>query len=880
MSGVDPLRVMYPNIPAHEWTRGACGIGFLANNDGVATRDVVRQAIDAIGCLTHRGAETRRDSGDPGTSDGAGILFSIHAPFFADVFGVELPEDPHPFGLGMFFTSTDATLAAETKELVVQSLERLHLPVLGWRELPVARDILGARALETCPIVAQVLVRRPEDMDVDAFEARLFRARKRIERRAEARRLGLHIPSFSAHSVVYKGLFRATQVREFYHADLGDERFMASVAVYHQRYATNTLPDWALAQPFRRLCHNGEINTLLGNRTWTGARERSLSSSRRRRLSPILGEETNSDSAQLDRLMEAITRSGVSPVQAMLSLVPEAHEAVTEMHEDLRAWYRLQQATREPWDGPAGLIYYDGKWLIAHLDRNGLRPLFVQETGGSGGPRQVIVASEQGVTEWPSGDVIYTGQLGPGELLALDMESGRCYHDKEIKAELVGLVSDWQSQAERHITAGGTDPYRRPALDAETFTRIQIAAGTTQDDLTYFVLPMVRENKEAVWSMGDDSQLTPFIGRPRMLEDHLRQRFAQVTNPPIDPYREGLVFSTRVYLGKLDNFFGGPVSGHSIELDSPVLSGPRFSWITRQDAIEHLNVRFPVNDPDGPVASFERALSALEDSALSAVYAGARVLVLSDRIPRGQYTASNGKSNGAALNGSSLGSVVSDPRVLIPAVDEEHAAIPMLLAVSRVHRRLLDAGIRTQVGLVVDTASAWHEHHVACQLGFGADAVHPWMALEWAWRLSETEEECADDTHGERFRKVLHKGVVKVMSKMGICAVTSYTGAGLFEVLGLDADVVARFFSGAAHWGSGVSLENLIEDVVASHQTAFGDLLAGELVTAGGAAVHVEEKAVTKDRRAPSLSDQGFVRYRKGGIPRAFEPKVFSTLPK
>src|SRR5581483_10255039 len=359
----------------------------------------------------------------------------------------------------------------------------------------VAREILGARARETCPVVAQVLVRRPETMSVSAFEAKLFRVRKRIERRAKRGGLNLHIPSFSAHSVVYKGLFRATQIGEFYHADLGSERFHAAVAVYHQRYATNTLPDWALAQPFRRLCHNGEINTVLGNRTWTSARERALPPSLRRRLAPMLVE--GSDSAQLDRLVETITLTGVNPIQAILGLVPEAHESVPEMHEELRAWYRIQQATYEPWDGPAGLIYYDGRWLIAHLDRNGLRPLFVQETGGIGGPRQVITASEQGVTEWPGEDVIYTGQLGPGEMLALDMQSGRCYHDKEIKAELIALTSDWKGQADRHILVGGTDPCKRPALDHESFTRIQIAAGVTQDDLTYFVGPMVRENKEA-----------------------------------------------------------------------------------------------------------------------------------------------------------------------------------------------------------------------------------------------------------------------------------------------------------------------------------------------------------------------------------------------
>ncbi|HEY8284838.1 MAG TPA: glutamate synthase-related protein [Chloroflexota bacterium] len=887
MSGIDRLSALYPSIPNHEWARGACGIGFLANNDGIPTRDVVRQAIDAHGCLTHRGAETRRDATDTGTSDGAGILFNLYAPFFSEVFGAPFrPGDVNPFGVGMFFFPTDPAARHEAISIIDRALARLSLPVLGWRELPVARDILGARARETCPVVAQVLVKRPESLDVGAFERKLFRVRKRIERDTAARRITLHIPSFSTHSVVYKGLFRASQVREFYHADLGSDRFLASVAVYHQRYATNTLPDWALAQPFRRLCHNGEINTLLGNRTWTEARERALSPGTRRRLSPILGYGHSSDSAQLDRLVEAITAAGVSPVQALLGLVPEAHGAAPEMHEDLKAWYRLQEAMREPWDGPAGLVYYDGRWLIAHLDRNGLRPLFVQETGATGGPRQVIVASEQGVTEWPSEDVIYTGQLGPGDLLALDMSTGRCYHDKEIKAELIGLRSDWRDQAERHIVVGGTDPCRRPALDADAFTRVQIAAGVTQDDLTYFMLPMVRDHKEAVWSMGDDTQLTPFVQRSRMLEDHLRQRFAQVTNPPIDPYREALVFSTKVYLGKLDGYFGEPVGGQTIELDSPVLSGPRFSWITRQDSVEQLSVRFAVDDSAGPTASFERALTNLEESALAAARDGARVLILTDRIPRGQIAGTNG--NGHTKTPGPI-TPVSDPRVLTTAVDTEHAAMPMLLAAGRVHRRLIESGLRTRVGLVVDTASAWHEHHLACLLGFGVDAVHPWMALEWAWRLSETDPTCGPpDAQGENLRKVLHKGVIKVMSKMGICALSSYTGAGLFEILGLDADVASRFFAGAAHWGSGISLEDLIEDVVALHSTAFGDLRARASAIGGSRAVATvvgeggggARAKVGKESSGPMLADQGFVRFRKGGIPRAYDPKVFATLPK
>ncbi|HEY4003309.1 MAG TPA: glutamate synthase large subunit [Candidatus Xenobia bacterium] len=806
---------LFPNIPPHEWLRGACGIGFLANYDGRATRDVVRQALEAHGCLTHRGAETRRDDQDAGTSDGAGILFSLYPPFFAEAFGVPLPSYAHPFGLGMFFLPTGADRA-----FILRTIERFGVKILGWREVPVRRAVLGARAFETCPDIAQVLMARPLEVDPDVFEQRLYRIRKALERR----RPSLHIPSFSVYTVVYKGLFRATQVAEFY-PDLAEETFQAAVAVYHQRYATNTLPDWSLAQPLRRLCHNGEINTLLGNRAWTRARERALPPKEARRLRPLLGE--GSDSSQLDRLVEALTMSGMSPVEAVLAVVPEAYESVPEMHQNMRAWYRLQQATREPWDGPAGLVFFDGRWVIAHLDRNGLRPLFVQETGGQQHSRQVIVASEQGVTEWPGEDVVYTSQLGPGEMVAMDLKTGRCYHDKEIKAE-IALRCDWPALAEQHIMSGGTDPYQRPSLDEEAFCRLQMAAGVTQDDLTYFVLPMVRDGKEAVWSMGDDTQLTPYLDRPRQLEDHLRQRFAQVTNPPIDPYRETLVFSTSVFLGKLDGYFTGVPSGHSIQLDSPILSGPRFAWVARQMDVVPLCIRFNATAGD-PVAAFRSALASLQSTALAAVRNGARILILSDRRP-------------GSLEGT-----------LEPGFDTDHTAMPMLLVLSRLHQLLLEAGLRTRVGLVTDTAAAWHEHHLACQLGFGADAVHPWMALEWAARLNP------DDAEGERFRKVLHRGVVKVMSKMGVCAISAYTGARLFEVLGLNDEVVDEFFPGVAHWGAGVSLGDLVGTLVQQHQGAY----AREPVAVG-----------------PALVDHGFVRYRKGGIPRAFNPTVFSQLPK
>src|SRR5579885_876490 len=816
VAATDPLRALYPNIPSHEWDRGACGVGLIANMNLRPTRDLVREALDALGCLTHRGGRSQTDAQDPGTSDGAGLLVDIVPEFYVEAFGLlgfdgDRVGAAAPFGVGMLFLPHDCSGRA----LITAETRKSGLRVLGWRDVPVELEVLGRRARQTMPLITQMLIERPDGVEPARFEQLLYRLRRRIERRAARDGVDLTVASLSAQTVVYKGLVNATALGDFYAADLGHPDFVASVAMYHQRYATNTLPDWALAQPFHRLCHNGEINTLLGNRGWVQARERALPPHERRLLTPLLGN--GSDSAQLDRLVEALTLRGVPPVQAVLGLVPEAHAAVPEMHPQLRAWYRLQGALREPWDGPAALLYLDEHWAIAHLDRNGLRPLFLEETGGNGHPPQLVVSSEQGVTAHQHDDIIYTHQMAPGEIVAFDRHTGRGYHDTEVKAELIALTEDWQSQLEHHVWSAGISPVSPAPPDAQGFLRRQIAAGVTLDDLTYFMLPMVRKGKEAVWSMGDDTQLTPFVSRPRLFADHLRQRFAQVTNPPIDPYREGAVFDTTVYLGRLEGFFGGPIGGHTVALEAPILSAERYTWVRGQSGSRCLSTSFPVA---GGAAAAHDALSALEREAVAAARAGAGCLILSDA----------------------------------DGVDEDHASLPMPLAAGAVHQALSRAGLRARVGLVVETAQAWHEHHLAVLLGLGTDAVYPWMALRWAEQLASDDEESSPDPGGERLRRVLLTGVTQVMSKMGICAAASYIGSQLFDALGLEEEVTARCCPGVGRWGRGVGLDDLIEDVLGFHQAAW----AAE----------------------PALADAGFVRYRKGGIPRAFEPRVFAGLPK
>ena len=833
MAATDPLRALYPGVPSHEWDRGACGVGLIANMDGRATPGLVDEALYALACLSHRGAASHVDAADKGTSDGVGILLDLYPPSLAALFEREPPRDgdANPYGLGMFFLPPDHAECA--KGLIQRALTRLGLPVLTWRDVPVTPEILGARARATMPHIAQALVGRPNEISVERFERLLFHARRGIERRAARDGLDLTVASLSARTVVYKGLVPSTGLGAFY-PDLPRRDLRASVAMYHQRYATNTLPDWTLAQPFQRLCHNGEINTLLGNRGWLDARERALSSSARRRLGPLIRE--GSDSAQLDRVVEALALSGVPPVQALLSLVPEAYRATREMHPQLEAWYALHGALREAWDGPAALLYCDERWAIAHLDRNGLRPLFVEETRGNGHPAQLAVASEQGVTPHRHDDIIYTDQLGPGEIVALDRHTGRCYHDKEIKAELIALTRDWQELRERHVVHAGVAPFAAGTAPApERFLRHQLAAGVTLDDLTYFMLPMVRKGKEAVWSMGDDTQLTPFVARPRTFADHLRQRFAQVTNPPIDPYREGAVFDTTTYLGRLDGFFDGRVAGRAVALESPILSAGTFAWVSTRPGVRRLSTTFAVAaDEAASVANARRALAALERAVVDAVRANKTeepvVLVLGDR-------------DGAPLTPDGG-----------RGVDRNHAALPTALTIGVAHQALIKAGLRTRAGLVADGADCWHEHHAAVLLGLGADAVHPWMALQWAEAVASEDEESHEDPGGERLRRVLRTGVVKVMSKMGICTVASYVGSQLFEALGLEEEVVARCCPGVGRWGAGVDFAALVADVLGFHHAAWGP--------------------------DAKLAEQGFVRFRKGGLPHAFDPPVFSRLPK
>jgi glutamate synthase domain-containing protein 2/glutamate synthase domain-containing protein 1/glutamate synthase domain-containing protein 3 len=818
-------------IAPEAWQKGACGIGVLARLDGQPSRRILEDAIVAHGCLTHRGAETHRSPDDPGTSDGAGMMFLYNRNgalqgFLSQVFDQPIPYgDPCPWAVAQFFNSPDPERAETMQRIVERACDEYSLIILGWRDVPCREDILGHLARETMPRIQQLLIENPDRgrptarrPHPDRFAIILYRIRRQIEQ--EAKRLGIHefhVCSMSPYTVVYKGLFRASQIGDFYQADLGHPDFQVAAVMYHQRYATNTPWFWSNAQPFSLIGHNGEINTLSGNRNWTRARLASLRGRRARLFADLLTD--GSDSYQLNAVLEAITHCGVDPISALLGLIPEAWESRLGMADGLRAWYRLQHALREPWDGPAGLIYLDGRYAIAHEDRNGYRPLRYVETKDG----LFHLSSEIGALEIAAAEITNSIQLGPGEIVALDLDEGRIYPDIELKSSLGGRRK-WVAIAEQRIIPAGTDPYPRPSLDPDRFTRLLIAFGANSDEREYFVLPMLRTGKEATFSMGDDTPIAPLVvERPRSLTRYARRRHAQVTNPSVDPHNEAYVFSTRVTLGKLYGYFApeSTLWEHDtrvIELEDPVLSGPRFAWLCNQERIATLSVTYPADE--GTVGARVR-LEELKREACEAAEQGCRVIILTDRD-----------------------------------VDAERARVDMLLAVSGVHQALNRAGVRPQVGLVADTGMARLEHDIACLIGCGADAVHPWLALEWVQRLCEESDELKNDPDGERYRHTLVHGLKRIMATLGICVASSYNAAQLFDMIGLDKAVMEEFFPDMTSFGEGVSLDDLLGDVLAMHHEAFDPV------------------------ETPELTEHGYVRYRRGKERHANSPEVFVPLTR
>jgi glutamate synthase domain-containing protein 2/glutamate synthase domain-containing protein 1/glutamate synthase domain-containing protein 3 len=809
--------------------RDACGVGLVVDRSGGQGRRVLPLALTALERLAHRGAV----DADGRTGDGAGVSTQIPHALLEDEFaqrGERLPERGL-FATGLLFLPRGREERRLCRKTVAQVLASRGLPLLAWRKPPLLARVLGEKARGSCPAILQLFVGRPDGLSGEEFERRLYLARKEMEGRLKSLVPDrFSVVSLSHRTLVYKALVRGVDLAAFYR-DLENPLYETAFALFHQRYSTNTSPSWALAQPFRLLAHNGEINTIAGNRARMRAREASFAAAGERarlELLPLI-EERTSDSGNLDNAAELLVRSGRSLSHAMTMLLPPAWENDYELEPDVRAFYEYHSGLMEPWDGPALVVFSDGRVAGAAMDRNGLRPARTVETRDG----LFLLASEAGVAAVEGQSVVRRGRLGPGDLIAVDLASGYLSGPEEIRALLSAQAPYRQWLRSRVSLSEGvsTSDARQDAASFPPAERIRLwkAFGYTREEIQLVLEPMSVEGREPLGSMGDDTPLAVFSGKPRLLFSYLKQRFAQVTNPPIDPLRESVVMSLDTFLGpEGDLLSDAPETSGRIRLDSPVLSNAALRGLLGRQSprtMPALELTFPAWQG---VAGFRRALGEVKRRAAEAVEEGAWLLVLSDR-----------------------------------RVDAGLAALPVLLAVAAVHQELLRRGARPRASLVVETGEARDEHQLATLLAFGADAVNPFLALEVirAEALEASPPTSLGQTPGrdaglneKRYLRTLERGLAKILSKMGISTFRSYQGAPLFEAIGLSEELVHDFFPGAGSPIGGIGLEEIALETLARH-----------------AAAYAEESV-------PVLEQGGFHHFRRGGETHAFSPDVVRTL--
>ncbi|MCB9547101.1 MAG: glutamate synthase large subunit [Myxococcales bacterium] len=754
----------------------ACGVAFVVDVQGRPAHGIVHSALEVLERLAHRGAAGR----DPHTGDGAGILMQVPHAFLAAVAGVALPP-PGDYAVGTVFLPPDAAGAAACAALFAEVVEAEDQALLAWRDVPIDPRDLGAEARASLPIIRQVFIGRRRCVP-SAFERTLFVIRRQAELRVRAAGVDpghhFHLASLSAETLVWKGMLLGTQLRRFF-PELGDPRLTSALAVVHARFSTNTFPSWGRAQPLRYVAHNGEINTVGGNRAWMEARRRQLLSSRfggsLDHLWPVIDPD-GSDSAQFDNLLELLHLAGRSLPAAMAMMIPEAWEEDARLDAARRGLLAYNAALMEPWDGPAAMVFANGHQVGATLDRNGLRPARWVRTAD-----RVILASEAGVVDLPPGEVLERGRLEPGRLFLVDLEAGRVVTDREVKADLAAR-HPYQRWLGRNVIRQSALPPATPAprITGDDERRLLSAFGYAEEDLDHVLAPMACEGHEPVGSMGDDTPLAVLSRKAPILFDYFHQAFAQVTNPPIDPIRERVVMSLTTAIGAEGNPFEETAEQcHQLVLDGPILTGEAMARLQAVEAgafvPRTLSLLYPRADDAAGQAD---ALEALMAEAASAVDAGVNLLILSDR-----------------------------------GVDADHLALPALLAVGAVHQHLVRVGCRTLTGLVIETAAAWQVHHMALLIGYGAAAVLPYLALDAiAARWPDGEG---------AYIGALEKGLLKVMSKMGVSTLQSYRGSGLFEAVGLDAALVARHFTGTPTRLGGVGLPLLHAESLARHARGF-----------------------------------------------------------
>jgi len=811
--------------PAFE--KDSCGVGFVANIKGRKSHDIVRQGLEILVNLDHRGAT----GSDPRVGDGAGVLVQIPDAFLREVvapLGFSLPKEGR-YGVGMLFLPQDEAQRAACESVINDRIVKAGQTVLGWRTVPTELESMGTMARETAPYVRQVFVGAAAKIaDRDAFDRKLYLIRREIERGVESAGVEeFYVPSMSCKTMVYKGLLTSWQVEKFY-PDLLAESFISAIALVHARYSTNTFPSWDRAQPCRVMAHNGEINTLRGNVNWMAARESQLSTplygDELQRLFPIV-QPDGSDSAIFDNVLEFLMQTGRRADYAMLMMIPEAWDGNPHMTEKRRAFFQYHATLMEPWDGPAAIAFSDGSLIGATLDRNGLRPARIWVTSDD----RVIMASETGVLPVEPQNVVRKMRLQPGRIFAVDTSEGRILSDEEVKERCQSMhpYQEWLEQYKITLDNLREPPHVQQPHHGTVRMRQQVF-GYTKEDLRMILAPMAENGQEPVGSMGMDNPVAVLSNRPHLLFDYFKQNFAQVTNPPIDPIREEMVMSLGIYLGREGNILvEEPTNAHVLWLSHPVLTNydlEKLRHVTVGDfQAKTLPILFPVADGH---KGLQRALEDLKTRAEEAVNNGYSVIILTDR-----------------------------------GVERGKAPIPSLLATAAVHHHLIRKGTRNKTGIIVETGEAREVHHFALLVGFGATAVNPYLAFETLVDEGTSFRHRYDvevPKPIQNYIKAVNKGLLKIMSKMGISTVQSYHGAQIFEALGLNKDVVDRYFTWTPTRIEGIGLEEITEEVLRRHAEAFRH----------------------HDEDAEFLDVGGIYKYRRNGEYHQFNPRAIGNLQR
>ncbi len=813
-------RTLYEKSYEHD----ACGVGFVADIEGKRSNKILQKGLEAVINLTHRGAV----GGDKKTGDGAGVLTQLPFELFDEFLSKEDIDQITigNFGVGMYFLPRKENLThKKSLNLIEKILKEKDIKLIASREVPVNDFALGERALESKPDIFQFFVKDVNFTNQNDFERKLYSLRKTIASQSEKNKLDeVYCCSFSSKSIIYKGMLQAHQLDQFF-LDLRNPNYKTNKVMFHQRYSTNTFPEWKLAQPFRFLAHNGEINTIKGNTNWMMAREKECFSEVWKNnindITPFI-MPGGSDSAELDNALELMSLTNGDVLKSISMLIPEAYEKDPSFDPKLKSFYETTSCIVEPWDGPAALVFTDGNILGAALDRNGLRPVRYHITKDN----MIVLGSEAGMVRIDPSEIVRSGRIAPGKMIAIDTERKILLSNSEIKSEIYNKFDyeKWTSENFHSITkivSSNKESYSKENIDSEKLLLLQKAFGYSLEDLERLFEPMSLTAKEPIGSMGDDTPIAALSSKPQSVFNYFKQSFAQVTNPPIDPYREDSVMSLRVILGDKSSFFNiENAKNQFYYFDSPVLTNNELNFIKNFNnsnlKVSEIDTTFFISKR----SDLTKSISQITDKVLENVRKGSNIIILSDR-----------------------------------ELNKEKAAVPIQILVSNIHNSLIQNGLRMKTSIIVESGEIKEDHHVCCLLGYGASAVYPYLAFEsvknWMSKFDGNQDE-----YLANYKLGLERGILKVLSKMGISTVASYTGSQIFEIVGIDSKTVNRFFPGTVTRIEGVSLKNIEKDIMTLHSNAFSD------------------------DKIDKLKEEGIYRFRKDGEYHSLNPPIFKALRK